>query len=152
MKNAKQVEEILKNEIRLLPLKTLCKDSIHYLCVFPDFYEYGLPNIGMQTIYRECYNHKNVVPDRYYMPKEEWKDKELTWEQKVPASSCDIIGFSISYEGSYLNVLKCLRYMNIPLKQINRKERYPLVIGGGVVTMYNPLPLSPFFDVAVRPL
>lgn len=104
----------LAHENRLLPIKPFSTSAIKYLCTFPDYYEYGLPNIGMQTIYRECYNHPNVIPDRYYFPREDWQDKHLTWEQRIPALECDVIGFSISYEGAYLNILKCLDYFGVP--------------------------------------
>lgn len=130
-------------------MKTPEITDIKYLCVFPNYYEYGLPNIGIQTIYRECYNHSNVLPDRYYLPREEWNDKHLTWEQRLPAAEYDIIGFSVSYEGDYLNILKCLEYFGLPLKASMRDENSPILIGGGPVMMYNPLPLADFFDAFI---
>lgn len=78
----KDVDFYISNEKRLLPIKGDNKDAISYLCVFPDFYEYGLPNIGLQTIYRECHYHKNVIPDRYYLPQEHWERKDLSLERK----------------------------------------------------------------------
>ncbi|WP_347564029.1 radical SAM protein [Neglectibacter sp. X58] len=55
----------------------------------------------------------------------------------------------MSYEGSYLNALKCMDYFCIPKKRVDRGQGFPILIAGGVPIMYNPLPLVDFFDVFV---
>jgi radical SAM superfamily enzyme YgiQ (UPF0313 family) len=140
---------LLRHEKRLLPVKKFTNGSIKFLCVFPDYYKYGLPNIGLQTIYRECYRHPNVLPDRYYLPYPNMRNKEISWEQNIPIKDFDIIGFSIAYEGSFLNILRCLEYFHLSLKSSDRNTKTPLIIGGGVIPSYNPLPLSIFFDAFV---
>ena len=45
--------------------------------------------------------------------------------------SFDMLGFSLSYELSYSNVLHMLDLAGIPLYSKDRDENCPIIIGGG---------------------
>lgn len=144
-----EINNYIQQEVRLTELKRYEDGMVRYVCAFPDYYIYGLPNIGMQVIYRECALHPGVVADRYYLPDEDCKDKDITWERKTKIKECDFLSFTISYEGSYVNILKELELCNIPLHACDRNDDYPIIIGGGPIVMYNCRPLDKFFDVFV---
>lgn len=141
------IDEYIQEEVRLTQLKRFEDGMVKYVCAFPDYYIYGLPNIGMQVIYRECALHPGVAPDRYYLPDEDCEDKDITWERKFKIKECDFFSFTISYEGSYVNILKELELCNIPLRACDRNDDYPIIIAGGPIVMYNCKPLEKFFDV-----
>lgn len=143
------IEQLIKEESRVSHLKQYEPGMVKYVCAFPDYYQYGLPNIGMQVIYRECNVHEGVVPDRYYIPEENFECKDITWERKFKVNECDILGFTISYEGTYTNILKSLELCGIPFRQKDRGDNYPILLAGGPTVMYNPMPLAKFFDVFV---
>jgi radical SAM family uncharacterized protein/radical SAM-linked protein len=69
-------------------------------------------------------------------------------ESRHPLSTFDIIGFSLSYEMGYSNVLNMLDLGGVPLEAAARPEPFPLIIGGGPCTV-NPEPLALFFDAFV---
>ena len=122
---------------------------------YPDLYEIGLPNLGLQILYHIVNSKKHLVAERAYAP---WVDMEeelrarkiplFSWESKTPLSGFDIIGFSLQYEMTFTNVLTMLDLANIPLYAEVRNKNHPLIIGGGPVT-YNPEPIAPFFDLFV---
>jgi radical SAM superfamily enzyme YgiQ (UPF0313 family) len=143
------IDEYIQEEVRLTQLKKFEDGMVKYVCAFPDYYIYGLPNIGMQVIYRECALHPGVAPDRYYLPDEDCEDKDITWERKFKIKECDFLSFTISYEGSYVNILKELELCNIPLRACDRNDDYPIIIAGGPIVMYNCKPIEKFFDVFV---
>jgi len=68
-----------------------------------------------------------------------------TLENKIPLKEFDVVGFSLSYELSYTNVLNMLELAQIPLLRRERGDEHPLVIAGGLCCL-NPEPMSDFFD------
>jgi radical SAM superfamily enzyme YgiQ (UPF0313 family) len=59
----------------------------------------------------------------------------------------EILGFSISWELDYGNILNLLEFLEIPIRAKLRNETHPLVFGGGPVLTANPEPFADFFDV-----
>jgi radical SAM superfamily enzyme YgiQ (UPF0313 family) len=59
----------------------------------------------------------------------------------------EIVGFSISWELDYVNILNLLESLSIPISTINRDDSHPIVFGGGPVLTANPEPFADFFDV-----
>src|SRR5439155_1513299 len=70
-------------------------------------------------------------------------------ESLRPLADFQMIGFSVTYEGDYINVLRLLAMASIPLRAADRGARDPLVLMGGVCAFSNPEPLAPFMDFVV---
>jgi radical SAM superfamily enzyme YgiQ (UPF0313 family) len=69
-------------------------------------------------------------------------------ESKTPLRAFDIIGFSLTYELNYTNVLNMLDLADIPLKSRDRGDGFPLIIAGGPAA-FNPAPMSEFIDAFI---
>ncbi len=121
---------------------------------YPDVYEIGMSNLGLQLLYDIINSHERFHCERVFAP---WIDMEaemqkkglplLSLETKVPIKdSFDLFGFSLQYELTFTNVLRMLRLAGIPLRSEERDESCPLVIGGGPCA-FNPEPMAPFFDL-----
>lgn len=136
-------------EKRILPLKPFNSNCIKFILAFPDYYEYGLPNLAIQVLYRELYKIRDVLPDRYYLYTDDSKEKDKSLEYKIPLKEADIVGFSIPYEGVILNFIKMLDICGIPYKASQRQENDPIIVCGGPVVNYNPLPIAPFGDIFI---
>src|SRR5204862_508786 len=67
-------------------------------------------------------------------------------ESLRPLREFDIIGFSVTYEGDYINVLRLLGMAGIPVRSADRGPGHPLVLMGGVCAFSNPEPMAPFMD------
>lgn len=59
----------------------------------------------------------------------------------------ELLGYSLSWELDYVNILNLLEFLEIPLKATQRTDSHPLVFGGGPVLTANPEPFAAFFDV-----
>jgi radical SAM superfamily enzyme YgiQ (UPF0313 family) len=59
----------------------------------------------------------------------------------------EIVGFSISWELDYVNILNLLESLSIPIRTSNRDDSHPIIFGGGPVLTANPEPFADFFDV-----
>ncbi|HEB13284.1 MAG TPA: B12-binding domain-containing radical SAM protein, partial [Actinobacteria bacterium] len=123
---------------------------------YPDVYEVGMSNLGLQILYDVINRHKSYRCERVFAP---WPDMEeqmlendlplFTLEsKKYVKKDFDIFGFSLQYELTFTNVLKMLTLASIPLRAEERDETCPLVIGGGPC-VFNPEPMAPFFDLFV---
>ena len=66
-------------------------------------------------------------------------------ESKASLKSFDIVGFSLSSELCYTNVLNILDLASIPMLATERDESHPLIIAGGSCA-FNPEPMADFFD------
>jgi radical SAM family uncharacterized protein len=122
------------------------------LLSYPDAYELGVSNQGVQILYTVLNGRSEYLCERVYAP---WPDMEaelraagmplFSLETKRPCRDFDVIGFSLGYETVYTNVLTMLDLSGIPLRSCDRDNGDPLVVAGGHAA-YNPEPMSPFID------
>lgn len=126
--------------------------SVRVLLSYPDAYELGVSNQGLQILYAIVNGQPDCLCERVYAP---WPDMEremraaglplFSLENKRAAREFDVIGFSLGYETVYTNVLTMLDLAGIPLRAAQRAAGDPLIIAGGH-SAYNPEPMSPFID------
>lgn len=124
------------------------------LCLcFPDIYEIGASNLGLEILYHLVNEKKVARCERAYAPDVDLEQilrqekKELfSLESKTPLSKFDIVGFSLQCELVGTNIVNMLSLSNIPVFAKDRKDGDVLVIGGGPV-MANPEPYADFFDL-----
>jgi radical SAM family uncharacterized protein len=128
---------------------------VAWLLVYPDAYEVGLPNQGLQILYEILNESPHALAERAYAP---WVDMEgllretglplFSVESHTSASAFDVIGFNLSAELVYTNVLNCLDLAGLAVRAAQRQPDDPLVAAGGHCT-YNPEPLADFVDFFV---
>jgi len=124
--------------------------------VYPNSYAVGMSNLGFQTIYRHLNELPGVVCERVFLPDaadvaELVRTRSLPFslESQRPLTDFHMIGFSVTYEGDYINVLRILDLAGIPLRASARHPHDPLVLMGGVCAFSNPEPIAPFMDFVV---
>jgi radical SAM superfamily enzyme YgiQ (UPF0313 family) len=124
--------------------------------VYPNTYAVGMSNLGFQTIY----THLNLLPDvvceRVFFPDPEDIDEyvrtgtpPLSLESLRPLQDFDLVGFSVTYEGDYINAVRLLHMAGIPARAGDRGPGDPVVMMGGVCAFSNPEPIAPFMDFIV---
>lgn len=131
--------------------------SRHTMAVcYPNTYETGMSNLGMQIIYREVNSRNDFQCERAFLPDKKLKkiyEKEhsplLTLENKRPLCDFEILGFSVNFEMDYFNIPDILEAGHIPVRAADRTETDPLVVMGGPVAFFNPEPLALFMDVCL---
>lgn len=139
-----EMEKLKEQETSLVPEKSFGSAPVNVALAFPNAYELGMANLGFQAIYREINSRADALCHRAFLFK---GFPPYTMEALKPLSEYDIIGFSVSYEMDYFNVLKILDGAGIPLLASERKS--PLVMAGGPAVTFNPEPLSAFVDLFV---
>jgi len=122
---------------------------------FPDIYDLGMSNLGLAILYDLLNALPDVLAERAYLP---WVDMIAAMreagvplyslENKRPLADFDVVGFSLSYEQLYTNLLEMLDLAGLPVRAKERDERHPLVIAGGHAT-FNPEPVAGFVDAFV---
>jgi radical SAM family uncharacterized protein len=124
------------------------------LC-YPDIYELGMSNLGLQILYSIINQRGDSLAERVYAPgldMEEILNRRgislFSLETKRPLKEFDIIGFTLQHELSYTNILNILNLAKIPLRYENRDGKFPLIIAGGP-SASNPEPLADFIDAFV---
>jgi radical SAM family uncharacterized protein len=128
---------------------------VSWCFTYPDTYEVGLPNQGLQILYEIVNERPDARADRAYAP---WTDLEelmrshgiplFSVEHHTPANEFDVLAFNVSAELTYTNLLNCVDLAGIPVRSADRAEQDALVIAGGHCT-YNPEPLADFLDAVV---
>jgi radical SAM superfamily enzyme YgiQ (UPF0313 family) len=122
--------------------------------VYPNTYAVGMSNLGFQTIYSHLNRLPDVVCERAFLPEPGDIDElrrtgntPFSLESQRPLADFQLIGFSVTYEGDYINVLRLLRLAGIRLRAAERSAGDPIVLMGGVCAFSNPEPLAPFMDL-----
>lgn len=129
--------------------------DVRWVLMYPDAYEVGLPNQGVQILYEVLNERGDTLAERTYAV---WPDLEaLMREHRVPqftvdahraVGDFDVFGLSFSTELGYTNMLTALDLAGIPLHASDRGDDNPIVVAGGHAA-FNPEPISRFIDAAV---
>ncbi|MFN3215348.1 MAG: TIGR03960 family B12-binding radical SAM protein [Acidimicrobiales bacterium] len=130
-------------------------DKVAWLLGYPDTYEVGLPNQGLQILYEILNERDDAVAERTYAP---WTDLEAEMRAEgLPlfsvdthraAADFDILAFNLSAELVYTNLLNCVDLAGCPVRAADRSAD-DLLIGAGGHCTYNPEPLADFVDFFV---
>ncbi len=129
--------------------------KVKIVLAFPDVYEIGFSNLGLNILYDEINKDELLLAERCFSV---WNDMEMSMrsnhiplyslESKHPVSDFDVLGITLPYETLYTNTLNLLDLSGIPIYRNQRKDSAPLVIAGGHAT-FNPTPMNPFIDAFV---
>jgi radical SAM family uncharacterized protein/radical SAM-linked protein len=132
--------------------KDLSDVKLRFAFAFPEVYEIAMSSQATGMLYHQLNRIKSVWAERVFAP---WIDAEeilrkykiplFSLESFTPLHAFDIIGFTLQYELTYTNILNMLDLADIPLWANRRKEKDPIILGGGPCSC-NPEPLAPFFD------
>jgi radical SAM family uncharacterized protein len=129
--------------------------DVRWALMYPDAYEVGLPNQGVQILYEILNERDGVLAERTYSV---WPDMEavmrehgipqFTVDAHRPVAAFDVFGVSFSTELGYTNLLTALDLAGIPLDAADRTDEHPIVVAGGHAA-FNPEPIADFVDAAV---
>jgi radical SAM family uncharacterized protein len=129
--------------------------DVRWALLYPDAYEVGLPNQGIQILYEILNERDGVLAERTYSV---WPDLEalmreaavpqFTVDAHRPVGAFDVLGVSFATELGYTNLLTALDLAEIPIFSDERTSAHPLVIAGGHAA-FNPEPVADFLDAVV---
>ncbi|GAB4373924.1 MAG: radical SAM protein [Elainellaceae cyanobacterium] len=111
-------------------------DAIETIFAFPNDYSIGITSLGYQIVWATLAARPDVQVSRLFTDTQE----------SLPAHP-ELMGFSVSWELDYVNILGLLESLKIPIRAAERSNAHPLVFGGGPVLTANPEPFADFFDV-----
>ncbi|MBA8804268.1 radical SAM family uncharacterized protein [Nocardioides ginsengisegetis] len=134
-------------------------ETVRWALMYPDAYEVGLPNQGVQILYEVLNERDWIVAERTYSV---WPDMEkvmregdeqgpipqFTVDAHRPVRDFDVFGLSFSTELGYTNMLNALDLAGIPMHAVDRGDEDPIVLAGGHAA-FNPEPIADFLDAAV---
>ncbi len=103
---------------------------------FPNEYSVGITSLGYQIIWAMLAQRSDLAVARWF-----------TDIHEALPSPIELLGFSMSWELDYANILSMLESLDIPVEAVDRGNEHPLVFGGGPVLTANPEPFAAFFDV-----
>ncbi len=129
---------------------------LRFALAYPNFYRVGMSNLGIHIIYRLLNSHKEISCERFFLPEQSTLEKIsraniplLSLETQTPLNKFQIVGFSVSFEPDYFNVVKMLRLGKINPRASERTDFDPIIIAGGPCATFNPEPLAEIFDAFV---
>jgi radical SAM superfamily enzyme YgiQ (UPF0313 family) len=111
-------------------------DAIEAILAFPNEYSVGITSLGYQVVWATLASRQDVQVSRLF-----------TDVQEALPTRPELVGFSLSWELDYVNILSLLESLQIPVRAGDRTADHPLVFGGGPVLTANPEPFAAFFDL-----
>jgi radical SAM family uncharacterized protein len=135
--------------------KDLSKCDLTIALCFPDVYEIAMSYQGLAILYDIINKIQDAAAERIFAP---WIDAEkvlrekqiplFSLESKAALKDFDIVGFSLTNELCYTNVLNMLDLGGVDIRSEARGENDPLIIAGG--SMANCCePMADFIDLFV---
>ncbi|MGA0830136.1 MAG: B12-binding domain-containing radical SAM protein, partial [Nitriliruptoraceae bacterium] len=129
--------------------------ATRWLLCYPDAYEVGQPNQGIQILYELLNARDTALAERCYAP---WLDLEalmrehgiptFSLEQHLPLWAFDVLAVTLPHELGHTNLLNLVDLGGVPHRAADRTLEDPVVLVGGHAA-FNPEPLAPFIDAAV---
>ncbi|MBD0269402.1 MAG: radical SAM protein [Cyanobacteria bacterium Co-bin8] len=110
--------------------------AVPLIFAFPNEYSVGITSLGYQVVWATFAQRADVAVSRLFTDHHE----------TLPAQA-ELVGFSVSWELDYINILGLLESLQIPIRAADRGAEHPIVFGGGPVLTANPEPFADFFDV-----
>jgi radical SAM superfamily enzyme YgiQ (UPF0313 family) len=111
-------------------------NAIPVIFAFPNEYSVGISSLGYQIVWTTLAARSDVQVSRLFTDARE----------PFPRHP-ELLGFSVSWELDYINILNLLDSLQIPLYAARRTQDCPLIFGGGAVLTANPEPFAAFFDI-----
>jgi radical SAM family uncharacterized protein len=134
-------------------IKDKSQVDLRFAFCFPDLYEVGMSHLGMKILYSLINSQEGMWCERVFAPDTDFEAimrREgiplYGLESFDPIREFDVIGFTLQYEMCYTTVLNMLDLAGLPVRARDRKDTWPLVIGGGPCAC-NPEPVAEFFDL-----
>ena len=103
-----------------------------WLLAYPDTYEVGLPNQGLQILYEILNERDDAVAERTYAP---WTDLDaaaaphgvplFSVDTHRAAGEFDLLAFNLSSELVFTNVLDMIDLAGVPVRAADRAARAP---------------------------
>jgi radical SAM superfamily enzyme YgiQ (UPF0313 family) len=114
------------------------RDSVRTIFAFPNEYTVGITSLGYQVVWATLSQRSDVDVRRLFTDTQESLHREP-----------ELVGFSVSWELDYVNILSLLESLEIPIRSCDRDESHPLIFGGGPVLTANAEPFADFFDLVL---
>jgi radical SAM superfamily enzyme YgiQ (UPF0313 family) len=111
-------------------------DAVPMIFAFPNEYTVGITSLGYQVVWAKLAVRSDLQVSRFF----------TDIHEPLP-SEPELLGFSVSWELDYVNILNGLELLEIPIRSMERTIEDPIVFGGGPVLTANPEPFADFFDV-----
>ncbi len=129
--------------------------QVRWALMYPDAYEVGLPNQGVQILYEVLNERDWILAERTYAVFADMEQvmrensiPQFTVDAHRPVRDFDVLGVSFATELGYTNLLTALDLAQIPLHAADRGDDDPIVLAGGH-SAFNPEPIADFVDAAV---
>ena len=129
--------------------------EVRWALIYPDVYDLGMSNGGLAILYDSLNHTPGTLAERCYAP---WPDMEaslrrqgtplFSLENRRSLAEFDALGFSLSYELTYTNVLNMLDLAGIAVLAADRDNDAPIVFAGGSGALV-PEPLATVIDAFV---
>jgi radical SAM superfamily enzyme YgiQ (UPF0313 family) len=115
-----------------------------------------MSNLGFQIIYQQINKRSDTACERLFLPDSKTKQEYirtntplLTLETQRPLYEFGMIGFDVTFEMDYFNLIEILQLGKVKVFAAERSENDPIIIIGGPCATFNPEPLADFIDVCI---
>ena len=132
--------------------------DLHCALAFPDLYEVAMSYLGQKIVYGQLNAMPNVAAERVFARCRDAAEimrqrgvRLATLETDTELAKTHLVGFSVTHELAFSNVLYMLDLAEIPLRSADRGDHldeWPLILAGGGATLCAE-PLAPFMDLMV---
>ena len=127
-----------------------------FALVYPNTYHVGMSNLGFQIIYQQINSRGDTACERLFLPDRKTEPEYIrtntplmTIETQRSLYEFPLIGFALTFEMDYFNVLQILSLGKVPLLASERGDHHPFVMIGGPCATFNPEPLADFVDLSI---
>jgi radical SAM superfamily enzyme YgiQ (UPF0313 family) len=127
---------VFADERLLFEAATPNADATDLIFAFPNTYTVGITSLGYQVVWANLATNPLLAVSRLF----------LDGSENLPRQP-ELVGFSLSWELDYINILTLLEQLQVPIHSSDRTKEHPLIFGGGPVLTANPEPFADFFDL-----
>lgn len=139
--NTNSMAKVKADETVLFDAVPGVSDALRVIYAYPNEYSVGITSLGYQLVWAYLEMSELVSVSRMFT------DVSDGASFRMQRDALDLVGFSLSWELDYTNIVSMLQGLEIPTFSSDRGDDFPIVFGGGPVLTANPEPFAAFFDV-----
>ncbi len=122
------------------------KGILNVALFYPQNYHIAISTLAFHRIFELTRRVNNTGIGRFFFEGSKRDKFILSLDQRFNLMESVIVAFFLSYELDFINLLRCLKTLSLPLKSKDRKD-FPILIGGGTAITQNPEPLADILDL-----
>ncbi len=122
------------------------KGILNVALIYPENYNIAISTLAFHRIFELTNRVRHTGVGRFFFEGNKKSRAIFSLDNQFDIREAQVLAFFLSYELDFINLLRSLKSLSIPLES-RKRSGFPIIIGGGTAVTENPEPLADVLDI-----